>query len=84
MADTSFYDDIKSGASYLIQTGADLYKSSLDAKTAQKANEAAAQVAQSKADDKVMIGNVEISVSKVLAILAVTFGVLFVAKVAKG
>lgn len=80
----SWWDDIQSGSKYLIETGVDVYKSTLDAKTSQKANEAAASVAQAKNDDVVMIGNVEVSVTKMLAVLAGTFAVLYIAKLAKG
>lgn len=80
----SWWDDIQSGSKYLIDTGVDVYKSTLDAKTAQKANQAAADVAQAKNDDVVMIGNVEVSVTKMLAVLAGTFAVLYIAKLAKG
>lgn len=80
----SWWDDIQSGSKYLIETGVDVYKSTLDAKTAQKANQAAADVAQAKNDDIVMIGNVEVSVTKMLAVLAGTFAVLYIAKLAKG
>lgn len=80
----SWWDDIQSGSKYLIETGVDVYKSTLDAKTAQKANQAAADVAQAKNDDVVMIGNVEVSVTKMLAVLAGTFAVLYIAKLAKG
>lgn len=80
----SWWDDIQSGSKYLIETGVDVYKTTLDAKTAQKANQAAADVAQAKNDDVVMIGNVEVSVTKMLAVLAGTFAVLYIAKLAKG
>lgn len=73
----SWWNDIADGSKYLIETGVDVYKTSLDAKTAQKANEAAAAVAQAKADDVVTIGNIEVSVTKALAILAGTLGILW-------
>lgn len=80
----SFWDDIQNGSKYLIDTGADIYKSTLDAKTAQKANEASAKIAQAQSDDIVMIGGVEVSVTKALAILAGTFALLYVLKVSRG
>lgn len=79
----SWWDDIADGSKYLIETGVDVYKTSLDAKTAQKANEAAAAVAQAKSDDIVTIGNIEISVTKSLAILAGTFGLLWLLTMSK-
>lgn len=80
----SWWDDIQSGSKYLIETGVDVYKSTLDAKISQKSNEAAASVAQAKNDDVVMIGDLEVSVTKMLAVLAGTFAVLYIAKLAKG
>ena len=80
----SFWEDMGDAGKYLIEQGTDIYKATLDAKTAQKANEAGAVIAKAKANDIITIGKIEVSLTKVLAITALTFGVLFVAKTAKG
>ena len=66
----SFWDDLGSAGKYLIDTGAKLYTSTLDAKTTQKANEAGAEIAKEKAKDTITVGGYEISIVKTLAITA--------------
>ena len=79
----AWYDDIASAGKYLISTGVDVYKTTLDAKTAQKTNEAAAEVAKSKADDLVTIAGYEVSVTKVLAVVAGAMGILWLVTMSK-
>ena len=79
----SFTESLGSAAKYLIGTATDVYKSTLDAKTTQSANKAAAQVAVKQADDIVTIAGYEVSVTKVLAVVAATMGVLWLTTMSK-
>ena len=79
----AWYDDIASAGKYLINTGVDVYKTTLDAKTTQKTNEAAAEVAKSKADDIITIAGYDISVTKTLAIVAGAMGLLWLVTMSK-
>ena len=86
MADNTeshWYDGIASASKYLIGTGVDVYKSTLDAKTTQKANQAASSIAKAQADDIVTIAGYEVSVTKVLAIVAATMGLLWLTTMSK-
>jgi len=76
----SFYDDLKAGAGKLLDTGVDVYKSTLEANTQKKATAAAAEIEKEKANDIVKIGNVEVSVVKVLAIFSGTLLLVFLLK----
>jgi len=72
----SFFDTIGDAGKYLINTGVDVYKATLDAKTTQAANKAGAEIAKKKADDTVTIGGYEISVTKTLLIVAGAAGLI--------
>lgn len=79
----SFFDTLGGAAKYVIGTGVDVYKTTLDARTTQKANDAAAAVAKQKTDDLVTIAGYEVSVTKVLAIVAATMGLLWLTTMSK-
>lgn len=79
----AFLDDIANAGKYLISTGVDVYKSTLDAKTTQKTNEAAAEVAKSKADDIVTIAGYEVSVTKILAVGLGAMAILWLTTMSK-
>lgn len=79
----AWYDTIKDASKYLIETGTSIYQSTLDAKTAQKANEAAAEVAKAKADDLISVGGYEISVTKTLLVVAGAMGLLWLTTMSK-
>lgn len=79
----AWYSGIADAAKYLIETGTDIYKTTLDAKTAQKTNEAAAEVAKAKADDLITIGGYEISVTKALMVVVGAMGLLWLTTMSK-
>ena len=79
----SFTETLGNAAKYVIGTGVDVYKSTLDAKTTQKSNEAAAAIAKAQADDIVTIAGYEVSVTKVLAVVAATMGLLWLTTMSK-
>ena len=79
----AWYDPLISGGKYLIDTGVDVYKSTLDAKTTQKTNEAAAKVAEKKADNIITIAGYEVDIVKVLAVVAGAMGLLWLTTMAK-
>ena len=74
----SFYDDLKSGLTYIIDTGADIYKEQLKQETAQDELEAQQQVAQQVANDTIMIGDTKVSVTKTLLIVVTVLGVALI------
>ena len=84
MADSSFYEDLKSGLGSLLDAGVDIYKTTLNAKQQQAATEAAAQAELKKADDIITIGNMEISVTQLLLTIIGTVGVVLLLKTTKG
>lgn len=79
----AWYDTIKDASKYLIETGVGVYQSTLDAKTAQKTNEAAAEIAKAKADDLITVGGYEISVTKTLLVVAGAMGLLWLTTMSK-
>lgn len=79
----SFTETLGNAAKYVIGTGVDVYKSTLDAKTTQAANKATAEIAKAQADDVVTIAGYEVSVTKVLAIVAATMGLLWLTTMSK-
>lgn len=79
----AWYSGIADASKYLIQTGVDVYKTTLDAKTTQKTNEAAAEVAKAKADDLITIAGYEVSVTKVLAVAVGAMAILWLTTMSK-
>lgn len=78
-----FLDTIGEAGKYIIGTGADLYKATLDAKTTQAVNKAGAEIAKAKADDTITVGGYEISVTKTLLIVAGAAGLILLATLAR-
>lgn len=79
----AWYSTIADAGKYLIETGTQIYQSTLDAKTTQKANEAAAEVAKAKADDLISVGGYEISITKTLLVVVGAMGLLWLTTMSK-
>lgn len=60
----SFYDDLKEGLTYLVDTGADIYKEQLKQETEQDRIETTNKVTEQLAGDSFMIGETTFSIKK--------------------
>lgn len=79
----SFYDDLKEGLTYLVDTGADIYKEQLKQETEQDRIEATNKVTEKLAGDSFMIGETTFSIKKTLLILVGVLGTILILRSAK-
>jgi hypothetical protein len=79
----SFYDDLKSGLTYLVNTGADIYKEQLKQETEQDRIDAANKVTEQLAGDSFMIGDKTYSIKKTLLIMVGILGTVLILRSAK-
>ena len=79
----SFYDDLKEGLTYLVDTGADIYKEQLKQETEQDRIEATNKVTEHLAGDSFMIGETTFSIKKTLLIMVGVLGTILILRSAK-
>lgn len=79
----SFYDDLKEGLTYLVDTGADIYKEQLKQETEQDRIEATNKVTEQLAGDSFMIRETTFSIKKTLLILVGVLGTILILRSAK-
>lgn len=79
----SFYDDLKEGLTYLVDTGADIYKEQLKQETEQDRIETTNKVTEQLAGDSFMIGETTFSIKKTLLILVGVLGTILILRSAK-
>ena len=79
----SFYDDLTGGLTYLVDTGADIYKEQLKNETEQDRIKSEQQVAQQVAGDTIVVGNTSFSIKKTLLVLVGILGSVLILRGAK-